>query len=545
MNVEKYLPRIGIETDGLTPDFELLRRLQLQHLLTVPFENLDIHWGTPILLDTDRFFAKIVDQKRGGFCYELNGLFNELLKELGFVTRMVSARVFGGEKGFGPEFDHAAIIVTIGDMEYLADVGFGDFTAEPLSFVTDLEQQDREGRFVTRQSDGEYFEVAKKNTDGLTAQYIFKPVDRQLSEFAEMCDFQQYSPKSHFTKGKICSLMTETGRKSLSDNKFVVTANGQKNERAVDDRGQTLGYDEIETHEPDGPMQAVVRTVQACQQIAAKVGLSIPEVTRVGLGTPGTMDLKRGMFLQPPNLPNWWEFPIRDRLSEAIGRPVSFVNDANAAALGEFWIGSGEKFDNLVLLTLGTGVGGGIIVDGHLINGINSFGSECGHIIVDCRPDARLCVWGGGRGHLEAYSSASAVAQRAEEGLRKGRASSLVRLAMAGKAITAKRVYEAAEQGDEFALEIIDETAFFLGVGITSLVHTIDPGIVVLGGAMNFGGSKSHVGRRFLERIRQEFGERTFPNVKAGTVIDFATLGADAGYLGAAGYARQELRDLK
>ncbi|MFN0278794.1 MAG: arylamine N-acetyltransferase family protein [Pyrinomonadaceae bacterium] len=234
MNVEKYLPRIGIETDGLTPDFELLRRLQLQHLLTVPFENLDIHWGTPILLDTDRFFAKIVDQKRGGFCYELNGLFNELLKELGFVTRMVSARVFGGEKGFGPEFDHAAIIVTIGDMEYLADVGFGDFTAEPLSFVTDLEQQDREGRFVTRQSDGEYFEVAKKNTDGLTAQYIFKPVDRQLSEFAEMCDFQQYSPKSHFTKGKICSLMTETGRKSLSDNKFVVTANGQKNERAVE-----------------------------------------------------------------------------------------------------------------------------------------------------------------------------------------------------------------------------------------------------------------------------------------------------------------------
>lgn len=313
----------------------------------------------------------------------------------------------------------------------------------------------------------------------------------------------------------------------------------------VDDRGQTLGYESIETHEPAGPMQAVVRTAEACQRVAAKTGLGASDVARVGLGSPGTMDLKRGMLIEPPNLPNWRDFPIRDRLSEAIDRPVAFVNDANAAAFGEFWIGSGAKHENLVLLTLGTGVGGGIIVDGRLINGINSFGSECGHVIVDCRPDARLCVWGGGRGHLEAYASASAVAQRAEEGLRRGRPSSLTRLAMAGKAITAKRVYEAAEQGDEFALEIVDETAFFLGVGITSLVHTIDPGIVVLGGAMNFGGSKSQVGRRFLERIRTEFGERTFPNVKDGTVIDFASLGGDAGYLGAAGYAREEFRSAR
>ncbi len=310
----------------------------------------------------------------------------------------------------------------------------------------------------------------------------------------------------------------------------------------VDDAGHTLGYEQIETLEPAGPDQAVARTVEALQRICNSCGASASDVARVGLGVPGTMDLPRGMFLQPMNLPSWWEYPVRDRLQAAIKLPVSFVNDANAASYGEFWIGSGEKYPSLVLLTLGTGVGGGIIVDGHLINGVNSFGSECGHVIVDCRPDARLCTWGGGRGQLEAYASASAVAQRAEEGLRHGRTSSLTRLLMHGKAITAKRIYDAAEQGDAFALEIIDEAAFYLGIGVTNMVHTIDPGIVVLGGAMNFGGTKSPVGRRFIDKIRQVFAERTFPNVRDGTVIEFATLGADAGYIGAAGYARKEFK---
>lgn len=308
----------------------------------------------------------------------------------------------------------------------------------------------------------------------------------------------------------------------------------------VDDQGQTLGFEEIETHEADGPQQAVERVGQTCEQIAHRAGAERAKIVRVGLGTPGTMDIPRGTFLEPMNLPHWYHFPIRDAVSRACGLPVSFINDANAASYGEFWIGTGSKVDSLILLTLGTGVGGGIIFDGHLINGVNSFGSECGHIIVDSRPDARLCVWGGGRGQLEAYASASAVARRAEEGLRAGAASTLTRLLMAGKSLTAKRIYEAAEIGDEYSLSVIDETALYLGIGITTLVHTIDPGLVVLGGAMNFGGSRSPVGRRFLEKIRSVFAERTFSNVLAGTRIDFANLGSDAGYIGAAGFARKQ-----
>lgn len=308
----------------------------------------------------------------------------------------------------------------------------------------------------------------------------------------------------------------------------------------VDDSGQTLAFNSIATDEHLGPQQAVDRSAATIRSLCQTAGLSLEQVARVGLGTPGTMCLRRGILIDPPNLPNWHHFGIRDALKLAIGKPVSFINDANAAAYGEFWIGTGAKHDSLALLTLGTGVGGGIICEGQLINGINSFGSECGHVIVDCRPEARLCVWGGGRGHLEAYASASAVAARAEEAIRGGAVSSLGQLLMHGKAITAKRVYEAAVQGDAFALKIIDETAVFLGVGITSIVHTADPGLVVLGGAMDFGGANSPVGQRFLDGIRREFKERTFAHVCDGTTIDFATLGGDAGYLGAAGTARQD-----
>lgn len=317
----------------------------------------------------------------------------------------------------------------------------------------------------------------------------------------------------------------------------------------VDDLGQTIAFERIPTEEAMGPQAAVDRLAIALkkheQAVQGEVRFDISgEIKGLGLGTPGTMDLPAGMLVDPPNLPNWWHFPIRDAVANAVGRKVTFINDANAAAYGEFWLGTGQNHDSMVLLTLGTGVGGGVIVDGQLVNGINSFGSECGHIIVDSSEDARLCVWGGGRGHLEAYASASAVVERTREQLRSGGA--LVAgsplsgtLGGSDSELTAKKVYEAALVGDPLALNIIDETARWLGVGVTSIIHTVDPGLVVLGGAMDFGGRDSPIGLRFLQGIRDEFQQRTFSHVYAGTTIDFALLGGDAGYLGAAGYARK------
>ena len=136
MDKISYLRRIGIEENEIEPTLENLRFLQKQHLLNVPFENLDIHWKRPILLDNKKFYKKIIGEKRGGFCYELNGLFSELLKAIGYQNKIISARVFGG-KDFGAEYDHLAILTEIDGEEFLVDAGFGDFTAEPLKFILD------------------------------------------------------------------------------------------------------------------------------------------------------------------------------------------------------------------------------------------------------------------------------------------------------------------------------------------------------------------------------------------------------------------------
>lgn len=233
INTREYLARIGADNIGSVADTNTLRMLQRQHLLNVPFENLDIHWGRPITLDTDKFYQKIVRENRGGFCYELNGLFNELLRDIGFQTRLVSGRVGDGHGNFSEEYDHLAILVIIGEMHHLADVGFGAFTSWPLQFIPDLEQEDDAGVFVIRPYRDEYFEAAKKEENGWRSEYIFKPLGRDLSEFEARCEYQQTSPKSHFTKNKICSLMTVNGRKTLTDTKFIVTKDGAKTETPV------------------------------------------------------------------------------------------------------------------------------------------------------------------------------------------------------------------------------------------------------------------------------------------------------------------------
>lgn len=307
----------------------------------------------------------------------------------------------------------------------------------------------------------------------------------------------------------------------------------------VDDDGKTLGFVSIPTEEPRGPADAMGRVAAACSELLDSLGFTKDQIVRVGLGTPGSQDIPKGMLIEPPNHPHWHHFPIVKCLEDAIGMPVSFANDANAAAFGEFWVGTGKIYSSMVLLTLGTGVGGGIIIDNQLVVGQNSFGGECGHMIIDPSPNARLCVWGGGRGHLEAYASASAVAQRAQEELEQG-AKSL--LSDKQTTLTTRMIFDAAVLGDEFSLKIIDETADYLALGIATLVHTLDPGLVVLGGAMNFGGRSSPIGLRFLERVASSFRSRSFEYVANGTKIDFASLGGDAGYLGAAGIARMDYK---
>lgn len=303
----------------------------------------------------------------------------------------------------------------------------------------------------------------------------------------------------------------------------------------VDDKGRSLGATQIPTRSEEPAAVAVSEANVALRDLCQKTSVSYDEVAGVGLGTPGTMDIPNGMILEPPNLPGWRHFPIRDALSEACGRDVTFANDAGAAAYGEFWVGAGQRYELVCVFTLGTGVGGGVILGDVSLDGAHSHGAEFGHIVIDTTAEARVCSCGK-PGHLEAYASATGVVHQARDRVAQFPQSRLAQLDP--ELLTALEVSLAAEQGDPLALELIDDVAKQLAMGVLAVTHVIDPEAVILGGAMNFGGNSSPVGRRFIEGVRSRFRELTFPVQASKTAIEYASLGGSAGYIGAAGLAR-------
>jgi glucokinase len=307
----------------------------------------------------------------------------------------------------------------------------------------------------------------------------------------------------------------------------------------VDDRGVLLAKSDFPTCEELGPQYAIDQAREKIAELFARHRLDFSAVAAVGLGTPGTMDIKRGMILEPPNMPGWRHFPIRDRLSAALGRPVTFANDANAAAFGEFWTGSAAQYDSMLFFTLGTGVGGGIVIHNLLVDGEHSLGGEVGHIRVDWGADARRCSCGR-PGHLEAYSSATAIVKRAHEWLPSHPQSVLHTIPL--DELTAKEIGDAAEAGDLLAQRLVDEVADYLARGIAIVANTIDPTAILFGGAMTFGKRQTKVGRGFLERIHAGLAPELFPQMHQQLVLEYASLGSDAGCIGAAGLARKEYR---
>ena len=305
----------------------------------------------------------------------------------------------------------------------------------------------------------------------------------------------------------------------------------------VDDEGRMLASHTEPTHAARGPEDAAARMAAAVHALAARVGIATADVAGVGLGSPGPLDIPAGRIVAAGNLPGWDGFPLRDRVAAHCGRPVTFANDANAAAYGEFWVGSGRGCSSLVLLTLGTGVGGGIIIGDVNVEGAHSHGSECGHIIVDPSADARRCPCGQ-PGHLEAYASATSLKALARERIAAGGTGSLAAAVAGGEELTPILVAREAERGDPLAVSLLEELARWLGIGIVTLMHAIDPEAVVIGGAMTFGREANPVGRMVLERVQEEVRRRTFPVLAARTSIRYASLGGDAGSIGAAGLTR-------
>ncbi len=231
-DIDAYLSRIGYH--GFTiPTGETLCAIHRAHLLAVPFENLDIGLRREIPCDEDAAVRKIVTRKRGGFCYEMNGAFGALLREMGFHITLLSARVAREDGSEGPEFDHLTLRVDLEEL-WLADVGFGESFLDPLRLEIGLEQE-QAGKIFRLVEECQRIQLQMREPGkAWKNQYSFAPTPRRLEDFASMCRYHQTSPESHFTRKRICTKATEDGRVTLADYKLIVTRNGQREERMLE-----------------------------------------------------------------------------------------------------------------------------------------------------------------------------------------------------------------------------------------------------------------------------------------------------------------------
>jgi N-hydroxyarylamine O-acetyltransferase len=240
MNLSAYFKRINY-TGNTEPTLETLRQLHRAHMQHIPFENLNIHIPRPIILDEALLFEKIVNENRGGFCFEQNGLFSVVLRDLGYEVYRLEANVFMNEaSAFGIPMSHMNLMVVIDDSRYLADVGFGASFIEPLELDNPEIQKQQVGSFQIRH-DGKtaYYYEYLDGTDMLTLAYRFFLEAHELADYEDACHYMQTSPKTHFTQKRVCTRLTDEGRITLSEGKLIQTAwNGTRHETPVENEEQ-------------------------------------------------------------------------------------------------------------------------------------------------------------------------------------------------------------------------------------------------------------------------------------------------------------------
>ena len=245
----------------------------------------------------------------------------------------------------------------------------------------------------------------------------------------------------------------------------------------------------------------------------------------IGLGSPGPLDRRTGVVLETVNL-GWFNFPLRDRIANTVGLEAELDNDANAATLGEWWQGAARGFDNVLGVTIGTGIGGGIVLDGKVYHGVSDVAAEIGHMTIELA--GRKCGCSN-YGCLEAYASGPAIAARATEGLEAGAPSMMMDMVHGDlRLITAETVSEAIVAGDRYAAEVMLDTAKFLGAGVANLINILNPGIVVLSGGV------TRAGDHLTSLLRREVRRRAFVKASESCRICTGELGDMAGVIGAA-----------
>jgi glucokinase len=284
-----------------------------------------------------------------------------------------------------------------------------------------------------------------------------------------------------------------------------------------------------------GPKFIVDRVVkminEAMEEVMASQSIGRDGFAGVGIGSPGPLDRKSGTVISTPNL-GWRNFPLRDLIQNAVGLPATLDNDANAATYGEWWLGAGHEADTVVGITLGTGIGGGIVLNGELYHGASDAAAEIGHMTIDSTGRKCNC---GNYGCLEAYASGPAIAARALEGLERDVPSLLPTLAGGDvQRITAETVYEGVVQGDPYATEVMHDTAKFLGVGLANVINILNPDLLVISGGV------TRAGDHLFEPLRAEVRRRAFRVAEQACRIVPSALNGTAGVVGAVACFKKE-----
>jgi glucokinase len=297
----------------------------------------------------------------------------------------------------------------------------------------------------------------------------------------------------------------------------------------ISDEYRVLAKEHHLTLAEEGVDSVIKRIISAIKQVINSRDMALSQLGGVSLAAAGAIDSQRGIITLSPNLPGWHDVPLGDIISERLGVRTWLINDANAAALGEHQFGAGSGVDNLIYLTIGTGIGGAIIIDGKLYTGACGSAGEIGHMTIVI--DGPRCECGN-IGCLETLASGKAVAREAIERISSGERSSLTEIT-GGKieSVTAKDVAMAAQRGDPLAEDTINNAAVYLGVGMANLVNIFNPEMIVVGGGM------ANIGDRLLNPARQVVRERAFPVSAEAVRIVAAELGDNAGLLGAACFA--------
>ena len=300
----------------------------------------------------------------------------------------------------------------------------------------------------------------------------------------------------------------------------------------ISNTGQVLAKKRYPTLADEGPQSVIGRVFSAIDHLLSQRNINPSQLASISIAAAGAIDVKKGLITSSPHLPNWHDVPLRNIVKEKYKVNAFLINDASAAALGEHHFGAGQGVDNLILLAVGTGIGGGIIINSRLYSGTNGSAGEVGHTTIDVNGPRCSC---GNTGCLEALVSGTAVTKEAINRINQGEKSSLAEI-VKGKTenITAEKISNAAQDGDSLASEIILKAATYLGLGLANLVNIFNPEMIIIGGGI------AKIGDPLLNPARQIVRERAFQLSAQAAQIVPAQLGDDAGVLGAAIFAVQQ-----